>query len=283
MADAISAPLAGLVLGGAFLHASWNALIKGGQDKLLDTLLVALGGALIGLVCLPFLPLPASAAWPWLAGSVSVHCLYYYLVAQSYRHGDMSLVYPLMRGSAPMVTALLSVLVFGEQVSPGGLLGVGLLSFGILLLAGGHWRSGADRRVLWFGCGNALVIVAYTLFDGHGARASGHALSYTLWLFALDVLPLLLWLGWQRGSQLWSVVWAGRRRLAVGGACSVGSYAIALWAMTQAPIALVAALRETSVIFGLLLGAVLLRERVTLWRGLATAVVCLGALTIRLG
>ncbi|WP_137937590.1 DMT family transporter [Chitinivorax sp. B] len=280
----MTAGLALWVLFGALLHASWNTLIKGGQDKLMDTLLVALGSMLIGMLCLPFLPLPAPAAWPYLLGSVLVHVAYFYLIIHAYKVGDLSVVYPLMRGGAPLLTAIIAVCWLGESVTTGSLGGIGLLCSGILLLAGNHWHSGADRRAIGFGLTNAVVVVSYTLFDGLGARQSGHALSYTMWLFALNALPLLLWACWKRGGD--SVVAGirqGYRRMMIGGACSVGAYGITLWAMTQAPIALVATLRETAVLFAALFGALLLRERLGLWRILAALAVCSGAMLIKLG
>ncbi|MBB5019737.1 drug/metabolite transporter (DMT)-like permease [Chitinivorax tropicus] len=271
------------VLFGAMLHAAWNTLIKGGQDKLLDTLLVAVGAMLLALPGLWLLPPPLPAAWPYLVGSIAIHVLYFYLIIHAYRYGDLSVVYPLMRGGAPLLTSLVAVLLLGEHVSTTGLLGISLLCGGIALLAVGQWRHGADRRAVWFGLANAVVIVCYTLFDGLGARQAGHAASYTAWLFAFNALPLLAIGVWLRRATLLGQLRQGYRRMLIGGGCSVGAYGIALWAMTQAPIALVAALRESSVLFAALFGAVWLKERLSIWRAAAAMAVFSGAWMIRQG
>jgi drug/metabolite transporter (DMT)-like permease len=274
----LTLPVTLAVLGAALLHASWNTLVKSSEDKQLDTFAIAAGSGLIALVLLPFLPLPAAASWPWLAGSALVHILYFVFLAGAYRHGELSYVYPVMRGGGPMIVAASGALAFGEILRGTEWLGVLLVCAGILAFASGRH----DRRATLYALANALVIGAYTLIDGAGARASGAAVSYTLWFFVVNgIVITLMGAAVRRGE----VVRYFRRhwlRAAIGGACSVGSYAIALWAMTRAPVALVAVLRETSVIFGAVLAAVVLKERLTRRRLAATGAVLAGLVILRL-
>ncbi len=272
-----------LVLLGAALHATWNALVKSGSDRHLDTTSVVAGGAFLTLFWLPFLPLPARTSWPYLAASVLIHQVYFALIALSYRHGDMSLVYPLTRGTAPALTACFSTLVLTEHPSPGGWTGILLVSGGVLLLA---YDNGRAKQVhaapVIFALMNAGVVALYTLIDGSGVRLSGQALSYTSWGFLLDALlfcPVSLLARRQEAVSYFKRKWP---RSLIGGACSVASYALALWAMTHAPIASVAALRETSILFGTLIAIFTLKERVTRLRIAGIAIVVLGVILVKL-
>ncbi len=277
----MSAEVMLLVLLGALLHASWNVLVKSGADKLLDTALVVAGSAAIAAVVVPFLPLPALASWPMLVASGVIHLVYFSLVAAAYRAGDMSLAYPLMRGTPPLIVALASGALLGEHLGPFGWLGVALVSGGILAMA---IRRGARAHALPIGLAlaNAVVIATYTLVDGIGARLSGAPVAYTLWAFLLTAVLFLPFVAWQRPRALIPHLRA-RWRIGLGaGACTLGSYALALWAMTQAPIAAVAALRETSILFGMVLASVLLRERPTPARLAGAVAIAGGAAALRL-
>lgn len=271
------------VLLGALLHAAWNALIRGAADRTLDTVLVVCGAGVLMLALLPFAPLPAAASWPYLLASGAIHVAYFLLVAGAYRHGELSFVYPLMRGTAPALSAVAAALLLAEVPSARGWLGVALICSGVLLLAGDAWRkANFHGHAALFAFGTAGIVVVYTLVDGVGVRLSGNAMAYTGWMFLLTALPLLaIFLARDRAATL---AYARRhwRRGLFGGACTLASYALALWAMTQAPIALVAALRETSVVFGALLAATLLRENISGARVAAIAVVVAGAVAIKL-
>lgn len=271
------------VLFGALLHAAWNVFIRAATDKHLTMVLVAGGAGLLAACWLPFLPGPAVSSWPYLTASVLIHVVYFTLLARLYRNTALSFAYPLMRGSAPVLSAAFAVLLVHESPSPQGWLGILLVSLGIIILTGDTWRSGALRlapTLLVFV--NAGVIVAYTLVDGMGARLSGHPASYTGWLFFLTAIPLLALFFAKQGRSGLSELRANFGRGLMGGVCSVGSYGLALWAMTQVPIALVAALRETSVVFGTLCAAVFLREQVAPLRYVSVLVVTAGAVTIKM-
>ena len=279
----ISTPVVLAVLGSAMMHASWNFLVKASADRLLDTVALAVGGSLLAAVLLPFFPLPADASRLWLTASVFVHIAYFLALIESYKHADLSVAYPLMRGFAPVIVAL-SAPLFGDPYSPGMLAGIGLIGLGITLPALLGLRRGVTARAgLLYALGNSVIIALYTVLDGIGVRQSGNAISYTLWLFFFDAWGIFAVALWYRGQHVFGYLWR-RWHYALGGATlTVGSYGIVLWAMTVAPIPLVAALRETSVIFAAILGIGLLREKMGTLRACGALVIALGAVVIRIG
>jgi drug/metabolite transporter (DMT)-like permease len=206
---------------------------------------------------------------------------YYFALSRAYQHGDLGLTYPLMRGTAPMLVALTSLTLLGEELTGLGTLGVVLISGGVLLL-GASAGLMRHRKAVLFALSNAVLIAIYTVVDAKGARISGNVAQYVAMLFVLDGWPFAVLVFLHRKGQVWSYV-RGRWRLALGGAlASVGSYAIALWAMTVAPVAMVAALRETSVLFAAILGAWFLKEHWTTHRVLGTVSVVGGVMALRL-
>jgi drug/metabolite transporter (DMT)-like permease len=277
----ISTPVALLVLLSAAMHAGWNYVVKASADPFLDYTGLAVAGALVAAVALPFMPLPASASWPWLGTTVFIHVGYYLLLMQAYRHADLSIAYPLMRGSAPVLVALAAPLA-GDALTTGLLLGIALVAVGIALPVGiGIRRGGVSRTGLGYGFATAGVIALYTLIDGIGARHSGHPIAYTLWLFFLNAWLVFGVALWQRGRKAFAHL---RRRWLFslsGSVLTMGSYGLVLWAMTVASIPAVAALRETSLVFAAILGAWLLKERMGRWRIAGAMLVALGAVAIR--
>ncbi len=271
------------VLLSAVLHASWNAMVKSGRDRFLDTLLVVVGAGTAAACCVAFVPFPDRESWPYLVGSGLIHVGYFILVALAYHWGDMSLVYPLTRGSAPALTAITAMAILHEHPTAGGWLGVFLVSGGILLLATDSRRgSKVPMLPVVLALTNALVVVLYTLVDGTGARLSQHPFSYTCWMVLLTAClfaPLVLAV---RGRSGLRHVVDGRRKALAGGICTLASYSLALWAMTQAPLALVSAVRETSIVFGTAIAVVFLGERISRLRYLSIAVVSTGAVIIEL-
>jgi drug/metabolite transporter (DMT)-like permease len=270
------------VLFAALLHASWNAIMKSGSDTFLETALLACGAALISAATLPFVPLPAVECWPYLGASAVIHLAYFTLVAAAYRTGDMSYVYPIMRGSAPLLTALVAGFFVAERLSAGGWGAILLISAGILLLAVSQWRRGHFQlSQTLFALGNAVVICIYTLVDGIGTRLSGNSFSYVGWMLVLDGAMLATFVFARHGEAMLRQVRTRWRHGIGGGLCTWASYAIALWAMTRAPVALVAALRETSVVFGTVLAAVVLKEKFGSARYAAAFLVCAGAVLLK--
>ncbi|NLS20889.1 EamA family transporter [Rhizobium sp. P40RR-XXII] len=271
-----------LVLFGALLHATWNAIIKAGTDKSLDAALVSAGGAVAALPLLPFLPLPAAPAWPFIGASAILQFAYFQLVAAAYRAGDIGLVYPLMRGVAPLIIVSTSSFILKETLSGGALIGTMTICAGILTLAFEARKGG--RRAIILALANAVVIATYTYVDGIGARISGNSVSYTLWMALLPPVLLFIWAISQRGigpvaAHIRYNWWRGL----IGGGGSIASYGLALWAMTKAPVAMVAALRESSILFALVISVVVLKERSSVWRYIAGAIIAAGVLVLRLG
>lgn len=278
----ISWQVLSLVLLGALLHAGWNALVKSSADKTLDTALIHVLCSLVAIpVCL-YVGLPEPAAWPYILASLVIHVGYYFALSGAYKHGELGLTYPLMRGTAPMLVALTSSALLGERLGLLSGLGVILISGGVLLL-GASAGLMRHRKAVIFALSNAVLIAIYTVVDAKGARISGNVAQYVAMLFVLDGWPFAVLVFLHRKGRIWAYV-HGRWPLALGGAlASVGSYAIALWAMTVAPVAMVAALRETSVLFAAMLGAWFLKERWTRNRLLGTVSVVGGVMALRLG
>jgi len=274
----LSLPVTAAVLGAALLHAGWNAMLKGSSDKDLDTVAISVGAGIIGVGGALYLPAPEAASWPWLAASAAVHIVYFLFLAGAYRWGELSYVYPIMRGGGPMVVALASTAMFGEVLPLWPTLGVALVCAGIVAFASGK----ADRRATAFALGNALVIAAYTLIDAKGARLSNNPLAYTLWFFAINAVVIYAWAGVRRGAEVPRYLARYWPRMTIGAFLTTASYAIALFAMTLAPVALVAVLRETSVLFAAAFGAILFKEKFTRRRLLATGAVLCGLVALRL-
>ena len=272
------------VLFAAACHAGWNALIKIGLEPLPTTTLIALGSAVVGIIVLPFVGMPAPAAWPWVAASAIIHLGYFAALIESYRSGDLGHVYPIARGAAPLMTAVASLAFVGENLRLGSWLGIAALAAGVLLLSarGGRDLTHLDRRAVGYALVTALTICAYSVVDGVGARASHNPQSYVLWLLIGSALLLVPYALWRDRAGVQTAMRRFWLRGLAGGALQTLSYGIALWAMTLAPIAIVATLRETSVLFGAVIAVIVLKEPLRLTRiGAALLILC-GLVLLRL-
>jgi drug/metabolite transporter (DMT)-like permease len=284
------------VLGAALLHATWNALVKGRApkgDPLPSTVLVVAGGALASALLLTAIPLgwlaaPAPASWPFIAASSVAQVAYYQLLIQAYAHGDMSHAYPLMRGSAPLLVALVNGMLTGERLDGAQWVAVCMICGGVLAMLLGarapqaHEARRSQRRATLFALATACVIALYTMIDGAGVRRSGAPAAYTMWIFLLNGSAVTAWAARRRARELLRLAAARPLLLPLGGVSTLGSYGIALWAMTLAPVAAIAALRETSILFATAIAALFLRERVGRWRLLAAGLIACGAAAMRL-
>ncbi|MFM7971879.1 MAG: EamA family transporter [Betaproteobacteria bacterium] len=278
----ITGPVVLLVLTGALLHAGWNALVKSSADKAMDTALIHVLCSILALPVLFVVGLPPAHVWPYILASLIIHVGYYMALAGALKHGERGLAYPLMRGTAPLLVALGSYFLLDEAIAAWGWLGIVLISSGVLML-GVSAGLLHHRKAVLFALSNAVLIALYTVVDAQGARESGQVAQYIALLFALDGWPFALLVFLRRKGQVWTYVRARWPLATVGAAASVGSYAIALWAMTVAPMALVASLRETSVLFAVALGAWLLKEPWTRWRILGAVSIVAGVIVLRLG
>jgi drug/metabolite transporter (DMT)-like permease len=271
------------VLFAAACHAGWNATIKGGLDPLATTVLISIGAAIVAAAFLPVVGLPARAAWPWCGASVLIHLVYFAALIESYRAGDMGQVYPIARGSAPLMTAVVTTTFVGERLGLVGWSGIILLVAGVMLLSlrGGRDLTRLDHKAVGFAFFTAVTICAYSVVDGVGARRAGSANAYSVALFVGVGPVMVIYALTRRGRE---VIAAMRRDWGLGlagGTLQLGSYGIAIWAMTVAPIAIVAALRETSVLFGALIAIVFLKEPLRAGRVAAALMIVVGLTLIR--
>ena len=270
------------VLGAAFLHAGWNALVRVGDNKLTTMMILTLVQGGMGAVLAATMGWPATEVWPWLLASGVFHAGYKIFLAFAYEHGDLSRVYPIARGAAPLIVLAVSAVILSEVLATREVVAVLVLGAGILLMGQGAVRSGESRKLVPFALGSAAMTAGYSLVDGLGARVAGDAALYVAWLFVMDAVlftPVLIAL---RGT---SVLSASRRGWALGGAAamlSYGAYAVVVWAMTEAPIALVTALRETSILFAVLMGWMLFGERMDTWKTGAVVLILTGVVMLRL-
>lgn len=271
-----------IVLVAALLHAGWNAMVKGAADKAAAMVAVILGQGLCGLALVPFAPLPAPEVWPWLAAGIVLHLGYNVFLIQAYRIGDLTQVYPIARGASPLLVVLGTALFFHTSFTTFELVAIFTISIGIastslVRRADGLFQGKAAVMALITGG----FIAGYSIVDGHGARQAGNALAYFGWLSLID--GIVFTVGWAlvRPGVVRQAVGL-RRHLVVGGGASFTAYLLVVWAFTQAPIAHVTALRETSIVFALLIGVGVLNERLSLAKVASTAITITGAILLRM-
>lgn len=267
-----------IILAAAFLHASWNAIAKGGKgDPLVRANLIAIGSAIAAAPALLVSGLPDPASLMHVLASALIHVAYFVLIGLAYRHADYSAIYPLVRGSAPLFTTLLALLLLGETLEPVTWIGISVLCGGILGLGlDAVRRGGLNGRSLAIAALTTGVVVSYTLVDGLGARLSGNAAGYMLAMMGftgLLMVPVMLF--FQRAALFGASASLWGKSIA-GGAMANISYGAALWAMTKAPIGLVGAIRETSVLFAALIATVALKERFGPARWVAAVMIVTG-------
>jgi drug/metabolite transporter (DMT)-like permease len=266
----------------ALLHAIWNALIKQGGSRLQGMLILTLVQAVLGAIVAMTRSWPADAVWPWLVASGLFHSAYKYFLAYAYEHGDLSRVYPIARGAAPLIVLVVAAVLLSDRMSGPEVGGIVMLGLGILMMAHGAFRSDESRALIPFALGSASATAGYSLVDGIGARISGDPVMYVAWLFVLDGVFFSIFTLAFHGRQAFRArrgVWL---RGSAASVASYGAYAIAVWGMTVAPIALVAALRETSILFAVLIGWLVFHERMDAVKAGAAGLIVLGVVMTRL-
>ena len=272
------------VIGAALLHASWNALIKGGADKRVSMGAMVLGHLPIALLAMVFVPLPHLESWPYIIAGIVLHMGYQLFLLQSYKIGDLTQVYPIARGSAPLLVTLFSVFVLGValtslQLTAVLFIGLGIVSLGLVRRADGVQNTKAAILALGTGC----FIAAYSVIDGLGARLAGNSLSYYSYLTIGNCSLMAVYLYATGPNTLRDIATKGRTAFFIGGSASFLAYALVTWAFTQAPIALVTALREVSIVFALLIGVLFLKERLNVIKVISTMFTLLGVALLRIG
>ncbi len=271
-----------MVLAAAVMHAVWNAVVKVQDDRLVMMAMISGWSGICSLLVLPFVPLPSSEAWPYIGISIVLKNAYYLLLISAYRHGDLSHVYPIARGTAPLIVTLISVGILGETLTQSGLFAVILIGVGVLSLAATRGQeSFVNLKPAAFALATGLFIALYTVVDGLGARVAGNPHSFVFWQFFLDGFPLALFALALRRREALNVVRANWAVGLFGGVVSLIAIWLVIWAMTLAPMAYVSALRETSIVFAVLIGAVFLKERLDLRRLLAIFLTLTGSLILK--
>lgn len=271
-----------LVLCAAIAHAAWNALVKVDGDRLALLKAMSLTQLFLSLCLMPFVGVPAMESWPYLIASPTLATAYMLFLNRAYHAGDFSRVYPLARGVAPLGVAVVSIGLLGERLEPAAQIGVLLIALGIASLVLTRGAAGLrDLRSSFHALGAGLFIAAYTITDGLGARAAGTAGGFMAWMALFNAVLVIGCIQWlQRGKQRPVVARSGRVGIAVG-VMSYGSTWLAIWAMTVAPLTLVSALRETSVVFAMIIGVVFLKERLSLIRLASIAMTLIGTVLLK--
>ena len=270
------------VLGAAFLHATWNAIVKLGVSKLTTMFIMTFVQGTLGLVIALTREFPEQSVWPWLVASGVFHAAYKLFLSFAYEQGDLSRVYPIARGGAPMLVMVASLIWLNEELAALEYLGIFILGCGVLAMAQDVFSSGESRKLIPFALGSALMTAGYSIVDGLGARLSGDTVAFVAWMFALDLMffaPVVVMLR-GRGTLV-----APAKAWVMGGVAalaSYGAYAIVVWAMTMAPLALVTALRETSILFAVLIGWLFFGEAMGRQKMLAAGLIVFGVILTRI-
>lgn len=271
------------VLFAALLHAGWNAAVKVGLDRFSSILLLAIVQAAIALPLLPFVPLPAPEGWWWIGAAALLHAGYKLFLIQAYAHADLSQAYPLARGTAPLIVSVVSILFLGVTFSGLQIAAIVAISAGILVMAfNGSDAGRMQGKALFYAMGTAGFTASYTLMDGVGARVAGTPSGFVLWMVIGDAMVMVAFAVAARGRGVFRALVPAWKTGLAAGAMSLGSYWIAVWAFTQAPIALVAALRESSILFAILIAAFVMREPVSRWRWTSALLIAGGVVLTRL-
>ena len=275
--------IAGIVLLAALLHASWNAMAKSGGEPQFS---IASYRLISAICCLPLLfvfPIPLAESWPMLTASVAIHTAYYVTLAKSHRVGDLSQMYPLFRGLAPVLVVIGAAAFAGEVLSLGSMLGIGLVSLGLMSItfSGGKLGKMSPVALRW-GLATSVLIAAYTIADGVGVRLAGDPFSYIIWLFLLEPVPIGIWLLATDRQGWFSYMSSKPFKVSAGALAAASAYGMVIYAMSVAPMGLVSSLRETSVIFAALIGTLLFREPFGRQRIVAAILVCFGVVLIKL-
>ncbi len=278
----MSATVFAAVILAAILHAVWNALIKGGGDTHLSMIALQLGSLPIAIGVLPFVPAPSAESWPYVGAGVLLHFGYNLFLLLSYRVGDFTQVYPIARGSAPLIVAGVSVLFLGvdlrlvEMVAV-LLIGAGIISISLVRHSDGARNFRASLLALVTGC----FIAAYSLVDGFGVRLAGTAVGFYCWISITNSILFAIFIRITKPGLISAIPVRAKRVFFIGGNATFVAFSLVLWAFTQAPIALVTALRETSIVFAVLLGVFFLKEKLDLVKICSTTVTLFGAALLR--
>ena len=272
-----------MVLGAALLHAAWNALVKINADRLVMIAIMMMSQVFVALLVIPFVAFPTPESWPYIWASTVLNTAYCIFLIGAYRYGDLSHVYPISRGSAPLIVAAISILIVGETLSAQASVSIVIIGLGIMSLTLTRGAAGfAEPRAVLYALGTGLFIAGYTVVDGLGARLADSAHSYTFWVHLFNGIPITLLALYLRRGRVFVSVRKSWKVGMLGGFISLVAYWIVIWAMTQAPMAMVSAVRETSMVFAVLIGVFVLKERLDLARLASIGTTLAGTVLLKL-
>jgi uncharacterized membrane protein len=269
-----------LVLAAALLHASWHAMVKSGANQIAVLAGMGLVAASASVCALPFLPLPAGPVWAVIGCALFLHLGYKLALARSYALGDLGQAFPFARGFVPLFATAIAFTLLGEIPTSGQLVGIAIVSAGLIWLAADSIRGGIDRRVFIATLVAGLTVAGYSVLDAYGARLAGNWVSFTAWLIVVDSGSFLLLAHAMQGRRLWDELWLYRWRTLVSGLLGLVAFSVFLWALSRSAVGGVTALRESSVLFATLIGMVFFGERRSAHRIGAVALMVLGLGTI---
>ena len=271
-----------LVILAAFLHAVWNAMIKNEENKYLAVTAIVLGHVPASIFFILLAPAPSVESIPFIILSALLHIGYEWYLLSAYRFGDLTKVYPIARGTAPILVAIVSLIFLGVVLSNFEILGIIIISLGILSLSFQGAKDFKNRSVVIYALVTGFFIMGYSITDGYGARVSDSFLSYMGWSFILNatIFPIILKIN-NKSEVITKIFKEGKKIFFIGGTLSYIVYGIVVWGFTKAPIALVAALRETSIIFALLIGIFFLKEKFTFLKAIATFIIFFGVILLK--
>jgi len=271
-----------LILLAAVIHASWNAVVKASGDRFLTFTIIHFTGTVLGVIAAVFVGFPEPQVWPYLILSMIIHNIYYVFLLLCYRFGDLGEVYPIARGSSPLIVALMAVFFAGETLTPYAMVGIGLVSLGIISLTfakGRPTRAGMKPLVLAISTG--VLISSYTVVDGLGLRAGGSPWAYIVWLNMLEGIPFALWALTMRQNDLWPFLKTRWKPGVIGGCLTILAYGLVLYALNEGAMAHVSALRETSVLFAAIIGTFILKESFGSMRIISAALIVGGVIILQ--
>ena len=266
----------------AFLHAVWNAMVKNEDNKYLAVTAIVLGHVPISVLIILLTPIPSVESIPFIILSALLHIGYEWYLLSAYRFGDLTKVYPIARGTAPILITIVSLIFLGVALSNFEILGIFIISLGILSLSLQGAKGIKNRSAVIYALVTGFFIMGYSITDGYGARVSNSFLSYMGWSFILNatIFPIILKIN-NKSEIITKIFKEGKKIFFIGGTLSYIVYGIVIWGFTQAPIALITALRETSIIFALLIGTFFLKEKFTLLKVIATFIIFFGVALLK--
>ncbi|MCO5066976.1 MAG: DMT family transporter [Rhizobiaceae bacterium] len=273
-----------LVLLAAFLHALWNVLVKVDGDGMSAMAVIVTIQAAISVLLIAFVPVPGASGWPFLLSAAVLHTGYRLFLVESYRFGDLGRVYPIARGSSPLIVAVLAMVFAGETTDPQSLAAIFIISVGIMSLS---LTRGLDRerdgRAVVLALATGTFAAVYTIVDGLGARHAGSASAYMIWVSLLDAVAFLPVAQFARRGALWPSSAKRWTAGAIAGVTGFAAYWLVVWALTVAPMASVSALRATSIGFVLVFGVVFLKEPATILRSASAIAIAAGTAMLKFG